>query len=74
MGEIFHIPKINNESKSPLKLMSIKQILNEFEISKSTLYRLTYIQKKLPYVKINRRVWYKTEDILNLIESNYHNE
>mgnify|MGYP001232605903 FL=1 len=71
MGELFHIPKIKSENKQPSKVMNRDQVIDFFGISKSTLYRWSNVENKLPYIKINRRKFFKREDIENLMESNY---
>ena len=71
MGDIIHIPKLSNETKSPSKTMTRDQVVNHFQISNSTLYRWTNVENKLPYIKINRRKLFKVDDIERLMET-YH--
>jgi predicted site-specific integrase-resolvase len=68
---MIQFPKINKEDKTPSRLMSRKQVLDMFQISETTLYRWSMKENKIPYVKINRRKFFKYSDIEKLIESNY---
>jgi len=68
---LIHLPNLTDEDKSKKELMTRKDVLNHFSISKSTLYRWTMVENKLPFIKINRRKFYKSSDVDNLIEKNY---
>jgi predicted DNA-binding transcriptional regulator AlpA len=68
---LIHLPKLTDEEKSKKELMTRKDVLDYLSISKSTLYRWTMIENKLPFIKINRRKFYKSSDVNNLIEKNY---
>jgi predicted site-specific integrase-resolvase len=54
------------------EIMSRTQVIEYFGISKSTLNRWSMLQGKLPPIRINRRVWYKRDDVNKLVESNYN--
>ena len=54
------------------EIMSRTQVIEYFGISKSTLHRWSMLQGKLPPIRINRRVWYKRDDVNKLVESNYN--
>jgi len=68
---MIHFPKINKEDKTPNRLMSRKDVLDFFQISETTLYRWSMKETKIPYIKINRRKFYKYSDVEKLIENNY---
>ena len=68
---LIHLPNLTDEDKSKKELMTRKDVLDYLSISKSTLYRWTMIENKLPFIKINRRKFYKSSDVDNLIEKNY---
>ena len=68
---MFHLPKITEEKKEVSKLMSRNDVMNYFGISKSTLYRWVMKEDKLPFIQINRRKFFKMDDIEKLIEYNY---
>jgi len=59
------------EEKREVKLLSRGDVLDYFGISKSTLYRWSMKENKLPFIQINRRKFFKYSDIENLIEENY---
>ena len=65
-----HFPKLTDE-KPKKELMTRKDVLNLFSISKTTLWRWTMVENKLPFIKINRRKFYKSSDVDKLIENNY---
>jgi hypothetical protein len=56
--------------KEITKLLDTKSVLEHFKISKTTLDKWTRIDKILPYVKIGRRKFIKSEDINELITNN----
>ena len=56
--------------KELTELLDTKSVIEHFNISKTTLDKWTRIDKILPYVKIGRRKFIKTEDINNLITNN----
>ena len=68
---MFHLPKITEDKKEVSKLMSRKDVMDYFGISKSTLYRWSMKEDKLPFIQINRRKFFKKDDINNLIEEYY---
>ena len=68
---MFHLPKMTEEKKEVSKLMSRSDVMNYFGISKSTLYRWVMKEDKLPFIQINRRKFFKMDDIKNLMEENY---
>ena len=65
MSNIIRFPKI--EDKKPLGLMTSFQVIDLFQISKSTLYRWSNVDNILPKLKVGRRVYFKREDIDNLL-------
>ena len=67
---MIHIPEIPEE-KQGTNLMTRKQVMNLFQISKSTLYRWVHKEKRLPYTKTNRTIRFKKDDVHRLIEQNY---
>ena len=67
---MIHIPKVTEENQIS-KMMTGKQVMNLFQISKSTLYRWVHKEKRLPYTKTNRTVRFKKDDVHRLIEQNY---
>ena len=67
---LIHFPKLTDE-KPKKELMTRKDVLNLFSISKTTLWRWTMVENKLPFIKINRRKFYKSSDVDKLIENNY---
>ena len=52
-------------------MMTGKQVMNLFQISKTTLFRWVHKEKRLPYTKTNRTVRFKKDDVHRLIEQNY---
>ena len=68
---MFHLPKITEDKKEVSKLMSRKDVMDYFGISKSTLYRWSMKEDKLPFIQINRMKFFKKDDINNLMEENY---
>lgn len=66
---------INNqqipESNQGSPLMTRKQVMNLFQISKSTLYRWVHKEKRLPYTKTNRTIRFRKDDVNKLLEQNY---
>jgi excisionase family DNA binding protein len=68
---MIHFPTLTDEEKKQKDLMTRKDVLNYFGVSKSTLYRWTMVENKLPFIKIGRRKFYKFTDIEIMIEKNY---
>ena len=66
---------INNqqipESNQGSPLMTRQQVMNLFQISKSTLYRWVHKEKRLPYTKTNRTIRFRKDDVNKLLEENY---
>ena len=66
---------INNqqipESNQGSPLMTRQQVMNLFQISKSTLYRWVHKENRLPYTKTNRTIRFKTDDVNKLLEQSY---
>ena len=66
---------INNqqipESNQGSPLMTRQQVMNLFQISKSTLYRWFHKEKRLPYTKTNRTIRFRKDDVNKLLEQNY---
>ena len=69
---MIHIPEIPEE-KQGTNLMTRKQVMNLFQISKSTLYRWVHKENRLPYTKTNRTIRFKTDDVNKLLEQSYVN-
>jgi len=67
---MIHIPKVTEENQGTT-LMTRKQVMNLFQISKSTLYRWVHKERRLPYTKTNRTIRFKTDDVNKLLEQNY---
>lgn len=65
-NNIIRFPKIK-ETK-PLGLMTSFQVRELFDISKSTLYRWSNVDNILPKLKVGRRVYFKRDDIENLLK------
>ena len=63
------LPKF--DKKTLPKLMTRKDVMNLFHISKSTLHRWTNEENKLKSFPIGRRIYYKMEDINEMILENY---
>jgi predicted DNA-binding transcriptional regulator AlpA len=65
-NSIIRFPKI--VEKKPLGLMTSIQVRELFDISKSTLYRWSNVDNILPKLKVGRRVYFKRDDIENLLK------
>ena len=52
-------------------LMDVNGVMEHFGISRSTLYRLTKNENKLPYIKIGSKKLFKISDLKHLIDRNY---
>ncbi len=63
---------INNqqipESNQGSPLMTRQQVMDLFQISKSTLYRWVHKEKRLPYTKTNRTIRFRKDDVYKLLE------
>ena len=64
-NNIIRFPKI--VEKKPLGLMTSFQVRELFDISKTTLHRWSNVYHILPKLKVGRRVYFKRDDIENLI-------
>ena len=51
--------------------MNTRDVMEYFNICRSTLYKWTTTEKQLPYVKIGGKKLFKIDDINQLIEKNY---
>ena len=60
---MIHLPKLNEDKKSMSKVMSRNQVIDFFGISKSTLWRWSNVENKLPFIQINRRKFFKKDDV-----------
>ena len=58
---MIHFPKLNDDKKQTSPILTRDIILETFGISKTTLQRWTK-EYGLPYHKVNRRVFFKTEE------------
>ncbi len=65
--EVFHKTRIQNLSEAWLDAYQVMTIL---KISKRTLQTLRD-NGSLAYSKINQKIYYKTDDVEHLLESNY---
>ncbi|MBT6937497.1 MAG: helix-turn-helix domain-containing protein [Candidatus Marinimicrobia bacterium] len=54
--------------RKPLGLMTSFQVIELFQISKSTLYRWSNVVNILPKLKVGRRVYFKRDDIESLLK------
>lgn len=51
------------------KLLSVNDLMNIFNISKTSAYRIVY-GRKIPFYKISRNIRFKEEDIINYLNNN----
>ena len=68
-----HFPNLEENKKTLPKLMSRKDVMEHFGISKSTLWRWTNVEEKLKSFSVGRRKFFKVEDVDNMIEEHYQN-
>ena len=68
-----HFPNLEDNKKTLPKLMSRKEVMEHFGISKSTLWRWTNVEEKLKSFSVGRRKFFKVEDVDNMIEEHYQN-
>jgi len=68
-----HFPNLEDNKKTLPKLMSRKDVMEHFGISKSTLWRWTNVEEKLKSFSVGRRKFFKVEDVDNMIEEHYQN-
>ncbi len=66
-----HFPNLEENKKTLPKLMSRKDVMEHFGISKSTLWRWTNVEEKLKSFSVGRRKFFKVEDVDNMIEEHY---
>ena len=66
-----HFPNLEDNKKTLPKLMSRKDVMEHFGISKSTLWRWTNVEEKLKSFSVGRRKFFKVEDVDNMIEEHY---
>lgn len=64
--EIFTFPKIRDD-KTPLRLMSSKQVKEYLGISTSTLNRWINEEGVIPKIKIRNKLYFKRDDIEDLL-------
>ena len=55
------------EDKAPLRLMTIKQVMELLSITRPTLHKWTTKDNLIKSIKIGGRVYYKGQDIDNLL-------
>jgi predicted DNA-binding transcriptional regulator AlpA len=55
------------EDKEPLRLMTIKQVMELLSITRPTLHKWTTKDNLIKSIKIGGRVYYKGQDIDNLL-------
>ena len=58
-----HFPNLEDNKKTLPKLMSRKDVMEHFGISKSTLWRWTNVEEKLKSFSVGRRKFFKVEDV-----------
>lgn len=68
-----HFPNLEENKKTLPKLMSRKDVMEHFGISKSTLWRWTNVEERLKSFSVGRRKFFKVEDVDNMIEEHYQN-
>ena len=68
-----HFPNLEDNKKTLPKLMSRKEVMEHFGISKSTLWRWTNVEERLKSFSVGRRKFFKVEDVDNMIEEHYQN-
>ena len=68
-----HFPNLEDNKKTLPKLMSRKDVMEHFGISKSTLWRWTNVEEKLKSFSVGRSKFFKVEDVDNMIEEHYQN-
>jgi len=69
---LIRLPKLETPPSYTLpKLMSRKDVMNHFGISKSTLHRWTNVDDKLKSFQVGRRKFFKMNDVENMIEEHY---
>ena len=64
--ELFKFPKF--EDNKPLRLMTIKQVMGLLSITRPTLHKWTTKDNLIKSIKIGGRVYYKGQDIDNLLK------
>ena len=64
--ELFKFPEF--EDKEPLRLMTIKQVTEMLSITRPTLHKWSVKDKILPSIKVGGRVYYKGQDVENLLK------
>ena len=68
-----HFPNLEENKRTLPKLMSRKDVMEHFGISKSTLWRWTNVEERLKSFSVGRRKFFKVEDVDNMIEEHYQN-
>ena len=68
-----HFPNLEENKRTLPKLMSRKEVMEHFGISKSTLWRWTNVEERLKSFSVGRRKFFKVEDVDNMIEEYYQN-
>lgn len=68
---IIRFPKTESTNSTLPKLMSRKDVINHFGISKTTLHRWTNVDDKLKSFRVGRRKFFKVDDVENMIEEYY---
>ena len=64
---------MKNPNKNSSQFMNTRDVMEYFNICRSTLYKWTIREKQLPYVRIGGKKLFKIDDINQLIEKNYTN-
>ncbi|SVE18033.1 uncharacterized protein METZ01_LOCUS470887 [marine metagenome] len=64
---MIHFPEIKEDKKQQSPIYTRDTIMEMFSISKTTLHRWITLYG-LPYLKVNRRVFFKTDDFNEWLE------
>ena len=64
---MIHFPKLEEDKKQQSPIYTRDTIMEMFSISKTTLHRWITLYG-LPYLKVNRRVFFKTDDFNEWLE------
>ena len=65
---IIRFPKMK-ETK-PLRLLTSFQVREMFDISRGTLHNWSNVKQILPKLKVGRRIYFKRDDIEEILNSN----
>ena len=65
---LIRFPKM--EESKPLRLMTSSQVRELFDISRGTLHNWSNVKQILPKLKVGRRIYFKRDDIEEILNSN----